>query len=76
MSEDIERASDVFSFYSDLDKAIAQIAKKTRNGCYHFWVVGNRTVKGEILQTDVIIAELAERYGMERIQICLKSEER
>ncbi len=67
MEADVARAGDVFSFYSDLDKAITQIAKKTRKGGYHFWVVGNRTVKGELLQTDIIITELAEKYGMEWI---------
>lgn len=61
---DIERAGDVFSFYNDLDKAIGQISKKTRSGGYQFWVVGNRTVKDELLQTDVIISELSAKYGL------------
>lgn len=65
MNVDVERAGDVFSFYRDLDKAIAQIANKTKQGGYHFWVVGNRTVKNELLQTDIIISELAEQYGLE-----------
>ena len=61
---DLERAGDVYSFYTDLDKAIAEIATKTKSGGYHFWVVGNRTVKNELLQTDVIITELAPQYGL------------
>lgn len=61
---DIERAGDVFSFYNDLDRSIAAVAKKTKKDGYQFWVVGNRTVKGEVLQTDRIIAELAEQYGL------------
>lgn len=65
MSVDVERAGDVFSFYRDLDKAIAQISSKTKQGGYHFWVVGNRTVKNELLQTDIIISELAEQYNLE-----------
>jgi hypothetical protein len=64
---DIVRAGDVFSFYKDLNEAIATISKKTRKGGYHFWVVGNRTVKNELLQTDKIISELAQQYGMEWI---------
>lgn len=64
---DIERAGDVYSFYYDLDKSISAIAKKTKPNGYHFWVVGNRTVKGILLPTDEIIAELAQNYEMEYI---------
>lgn len=64
MSLDIERAGDVYSFYDDLDKAITTITKKTRTGGYQFWVVGNRTVKGELLKTDIILAELASAHGL------------
>lgn len=64
---DLERAGDVYSFYEDLDAAIKSSAKKTKKGGYHFWVVGNRTVKGILLQTDVIISELAEQYGLETV---------
>lgn len=65
--EDLERAGDVYSFYEDLDAAIKSSAEKTKKGGYHFWVVGNRTVKNVLLQTDVIISELAEQYGMETV---------
>ena len=61
---DIERAGDVYSFYSDLNESIMSISKKTKAGGYHFWVVGNRTVKNEVLLTDVIIAEMASKYGL------------
>lgn len=61
---DVERAGDVYSFYSDLDASIKSIAAKTCSGGYHFWVVGNRTVKNVLLQTDVIITELAPQYGL------------
>ena len=61
---DIERAGDVYSFYADLDAALRNIARKTKSGGYQFWVVGNRTVKNELLQTDVIITELAPQYGL------------
>lgn len=65
--EDLERAGDVYSFYEDLDAAIKSSAKKTKSGGYHFWVVGNRTVKNILLQTDVIISELAGKYGLETV---------
>lgn len=64
---DLERAGDVYSFYEDLDKAIGSAARKTKVGGYHFWVVGNRTVKGELLKTDVIITELAVKYNLENV---------
>jgi 16S rRNA G966 N2-methylase RsmD len=61
---DVERAGDVYSFYDDLDAAIRSVALKTKSGGYQFWVVGNRTVKNELLKTDVIITELAPQYGL------------
>ena len=61
---DVERAGDVYSFYADLDASIKNVAAKTRSGGYQFWVVGNRTVKNELLKTDVIITELAPKYGL------------
>lgn len=61
---DIERAGDVYSFYEDLDAALHSVSNKTKSGGYQFWVVGNRTVKNELLQTDVIITELAPQYGL------------
>lgn len=64
MAVDVERAGDVYSFYLDLDASIRKCTAKTKSGGYHFWVVGNRTVKGELLLTDVIITELAKQYGM------------
>lgn len=64
---DLERAGDVYSFYLDLSNAIFAIAQKTKSDGYQFWVVGNRTVKNQILQTDKIIAEIASNYGLEHI---------
>lgn len=65
--KDLCRANEVFSFYLDLNKCLKSIAKKTKNGGYHFWVVGNRTVKLETLRTDQIIIELAEKFGLEYV---------
>lgn len=64
---DLERAGDVYSFYLDLEKAISAISKKTKTGGYQFWVVGNRTVKGELLKTDKIIKEIASKYDMDYV---------
>lgn len=64
---DLERAGDVFSFYLDLAHSISAISDKTKTNGYQFWVVGNRTVKGELLLTDKIISEIADNYGLEHI---------
>lgn len=64
---DLERAGDVYSFYLDLANSISAISDKTKSGGYQFWVVGNRTVKGELLLTDKIISEIAENYNLEHI---------
>ncbi len=63
----MERAGDVFSFYKDLDAVIKTVAQKTKVNGYQFWVVGNRTVKNENLQTDVIITELSKQYKLKHI---------
>ena len=65
--KDLKRAGDVYSFYNDLEKSIKAISEKTKTGGYHFWVVGNRTVKGELLKTDVIITEIADNYNLEHV---------
>ena len=64
---DLERAGDVYSFYLDLCSSIAAISSKTKPNGYQFWVVGNRTVKGELLLTDRIISEIAGEYDLEHI---------
>ena len=64
---DLVRAGDVYSFYLDLEKTIKKIAHKSKSGGYQFWVIGNRTVKGELLLTDQIITEIAEHYDMEHV---------
>jgi hypothetical protein len=64
---DIERAGDVYSFYNDFDKALATISKKMKRGGYQFWVVGNRTVKLENLQTDKILVELSKKHGLTHV---------
>ena len=48
-------------------RAIAAVSRKTKVGGYQFWVVGNRRVKGELLLTDQIIAEIADHYQLEHI---------
>lgn len=65
--KDIERAGDVYSFYRDLSQAIRTISTKMKKNGYLFWVVGNRTVKGVLLQTDAIITEIGETCGLKKL---------
>ena len=65
--KDLERAGDVFSFYEELEEVIKTVASKTKQNGYQFWVVGNRTVKEELLQTDVIMTEMASKYGLKHV---------
>lgn len=62
--KDAFRADDVFSFYVDLDKCLYAIATKMKHNSYQFWVIGNRTVKLEKLETDKILSEMAEKYSL------------
>jgi len=64
---DVVRAGDVFSFYYELDGAISAISKKMKQGGYQFWVVGNRTVKLENLETNKILVELSKKYGLAHV---------
>ena len=61
---DEQRATEVYSFYIDLDNSMKAITQKMRINSYQYWVVGNRTVKDINLLTDVIIIELAEQHGL------------
>lgn len=64
---DLQRAGDVYSFYLDLERVLGTVSNKTKSGGYHFWVVGNRTVKGELLKTDQILSEIALEAGLEHV---------
>ena len=67
VSKDLERSGDVFSFYKDLDMCLEATSKKSKKGTYQFWVVGNRTVKEVYLETDKILAELAQTHNLQYI---------
>lgn len=67
VSKDLERSGDVFSFYKDLDVCLEATSKKSKKGTYQFWVVGNRTVKEVYLETDKILAELAQAHNLQYI---------
>lgn len=56
--KDAERARDVISFYEDYEKSINNISKIIRKNGYACFVVGNRTVKGVNIPTDIITKDL------------------
>jgi site-specific DNA-methyltransferase (cytosine-N4-specific) len=60
-ARDPGRARDVLSFYVDLSGAFRRVMTKLAPGGSACIVVGNRTVKGVRLETDVILSELLER---------------
>lgn len=59
-SEDKSRAKQVFSFYFDLFKAFNKLIPKVKIGGNLIFVVGNRTVKGFKLPTDLICSQMLE----------------
>ena len=60
----IKRTKDVLSFYIDLEKTIENSSKYLKDEKYFVLVTGSRTVKGIKLNTDLIIAEMSEKYGL------------
>lgn len=61
--QDERRAREVVSFYRDLQKALARASRLLKRQRYFVVVIGNRTVKGINLKTDIIISELCEELG-------------
>jgi hypothetical protein len=60
---DERRAKDVLSFYIDLNKALIEIDKAVKRGGVMCFVMGNRSVKGIRLPTDLVLAELLTDLG-------------
>ena len=61
--QDEARAKDVLSFNLGLNECLKQAHRILKPGKYFCLVVGNRLVKQVRIQTDFIIAELAEKIG-------------
>jgi site-specific DNA-methyltransferase (cytosine-N4-specific) len=62
-AQDEKRAREVVSFYQDLQKVLVRASRLLKRGRYFIVVIGNRTVKGINLQTDLIIADLCHGLG-------------
>lgn len=61
---DEERARDVLSFNVGLNDCLERAYKILKHGKYFCLVIGNRLVKQVRIPTDFIIAELAEKIGL------------
>lgn len=70
---DCKRAREVLAFYIDLNKAIMQARRILKMGGCFCVVIGNRTVKKIKLQTDYIIAELANNLGFKTEDIFVRN---
>lgn len=71
--KDSKRAKEVYKFYKDLDLCIKNISQKSKVNSYQFWVVGNRTVKGIKLPTNIIISELATQYNLVEVYSMMRN---
>ena len=67
-AKDKKRAMQVYSFYHDLFHAMQKVIPKIKSGGHLIWVVGNRTVKGIQLPTDLICNDLLEALGCQHLE--------
>jgi DNA modification methylase len=68
-----DRFKDVISFYKDLDTTIKNAAYYLKVNKYFILITGSRIVKDIKLHTDIIVAELAETYGLELKSILFRN---
>lgn len=61
--KDEKRAKDVYSFYEDYHKSIANVSSVIKRNGYACYVVGNRRVKDTTLPTSEITKSLFQKYG-------------
>ncbi len=72
-NEDFERARDVISFYEDYENSIKNVSKVIKKGGFACYVVGNRTVKGIMIPTDEVTAQIFEDCGFTHIETILRN---
>lgn len=72
--KDAERARHVFAFYNDLARSFRNVSSHLSSGGTACVVVGNRTVKGVCLNTDVILSEiLTNECGLEHVDTLVRN---
>ncbi len=71
--KDEKRAKEIYSFYADYSKSIANVANVIKPGGYACYVVGNRKVKDTVLPTDEITKCLFQEHGFEYKNIFIRN---
>ena len=71
-SADEKRYWEVISFLNDYWKSINAVSRMVRPGGVVCYVVGNRTVKGEVIDLDYFTAEMFEKNGFEHIETIVR----
>ena len=66
-ASDHARALEVSAFYFDAEVLVAKLAASLAGGGWVFFVVGNRRVKGYLLESDVFFAEAFAAQGFRHI---------
>lgn len=61
------------SFFSDYQKSICNVAQVVKPGGTACYVVGNRTVKGVQIPTDLITASLFEANGFTHLESIVRN---
>jgi len=67
------RAGDVISFYEDYEKSISNISKSLKRKGFVCFVVGNRTVKGINIPTDVITSDFFRSNNFSHIETIVRN---
>jgi site-specific DNA-methyltransferase (cytosine-N4-specific) len=66
---DPSRASELYSFFYDIDVCMSNIGKVLRKGRSHCcFVLGNRTVRRVRIPADHILIEIARKHGFEHLE--------
>ncbi len=71
--KDPKRVTDVTSFYLDYLKSINNVASVVNHGGHVCYVVGNRRVKGEFIETDEITKAMFENQGFKHIETIIRN---
>jgi len=66
---DKNRAWDLYSYFYDADIVLSRLAKALKPKRSHMvFVVGNRTMRRIPIPTDIILVELAQKYGFKHVK--------
>ena len=68
-----KRALEVVSFYKDLYDSMENVTNIIKPQGYSCYVVGNRTVRGNILPTNIVIRDFFESFGMKYVETFKRS---